>query len=133
MVFFSCSRHLLGYFVSTHTHTHTHTYIYIYSSQNLHRQMEDWSHLTRLITCTESVTMNSDGYLILVAAIKIKIGGPVVRFRTWQLRQRSKSDVHLHYKKAYENKRMKCLSSTSGAEILQNYFIRLQEELHLLT
>jgi hypothetical protein len=40
----------------------------------------------------EIVTMKTVGYLILVAAIRIKIGGPVVCFRAWQPRLTKKGE-----------------------------------------
>ena len=71
--------------------------------------------------------MNRDGYWILVAAVRIKISGPLVCFRARQPRLWSKCDTHahLHYKKVLENERMKFSSSTPVAQILQNYFVRL--------
>ena len=59
--------------------------------------------------------MYRDAYWILRVANRITISGPVLCFRAWRPRLRSKCDTHayLHYKNVLENGKMKISSWTS--------------------
>ena len=119
MIIFTCSIHLVGWFVCFHTHTHT-----IKESTETNGSCE----------CCDIIN-NVDGKWILVAAIRIKISEPVLCFGARQPRLWSQCDTHahLHYKNVLENERMKFSSATPVAQILQNYFIRLLSQNFLLS
>ena len=86
-------------------------YIYICKIKEYAETNGSWESCD-IITCGGSETMYRDAYWILRAAIRITISGPVLCFRAWRPRLRSKCDTHayLHYKNVLENGRTKISS-----------------------
>ena len=118
MIFFSSSRYCGIVCVCLHKHTHTQNQRFCRDKWKLH---VIWHKYSQHKKC------NNEQRWILEAAIRSNFSRPVVCFRTWHPILWSKCDHHVFwlYKKVLENERMKFSSSTSVAQIAQNYFIRL--------